>query len=133
MRAKDKKRLKNLKNIKIAYSAYTIDELTLLKAEEEAHEEDSKQLALFLLGIGVVISFGNTGVAYLLKKNAESNQLSILMIVLVLIIFVLGLWVIKSVTDTRLTRRKKVIEIVLAEKKAARESLQSPTIPPKLR
>ncbi|MDH2332480.1 hypothetical protein [Paenibacillus polymyxa] len=127
---KERLALEKLKESKRYYARFKTKELELLKAGYEADEEDNKQIGVIIALITIGASFMSLSANLMMKVNTYLLPLALLLIYIIGISGVTYMGWITSVRNVKTTRTRKIIDIVLAERAAAKAKQNPPTPTP---
>lgn len=115
------------KEAKRHYATFKTKELELLKAAYEANEEDNKQIAILLSLITIILTLFNLALNSLLQNMTPVRAVQVFILVPFVVFGVVAFGYRTSVRNVNTTRTRKIIDIVLAERAAAKVKQNPPT------
>ncbi|WP_404303561.1 hypothetical protein [Paenibacillus sp. DP01] len=127
---KERLALEKLKESKRYYARFKTKELELLKAGYEADEEDNKQTAIIIALVTIGISFISLVANLMMKVNTYILPFALAIVYIIGIAGITNLGRIVSIRNVETTRTRKIIDIVLAERAAAKAKQNPPTPTP---
>ncbi|WP_263560489.1 hypothetical protein [Paenibacillus polymyxa] len=129
-RKKKPTEIEELKAIKRQYTAYKTKDLELLKASYEAREEDNKQVSMIAGVVAMMTSLVATISSGVMKASTDTFPAKLFFLFIWGLVGAVFLGMITTVRNVKTTRTRKIIDIILAERAAAKAKQNAPTSTP---